>query len=279
MVEAVGSAPSQLAVWEQKLADAKAGIGKKAGYIKWGGAFALLVLLGPAILTGALAGIVGLIAAVLGLVVVHWWPVISFKIANRAAEAKIAEYNRHIAAIKAEARKNPVETMQSVYIEQGRQLKERSEKIQKFATKVNKYGQKLSDLKKQFPNETATFDKVHQDMSELLRKRQQKWTDAKAKHDLSAHEIEKAQAFWEMGLATQDLRESAGDVEAEFFQRIRKETAMDAVQEQLASAMADLDQLLMEEVTLSPVERQAISNNPSPVLDVQAVEIKQEVRR
>ena len=69
-VEVVNSPQSQIAMWEQKVQDLKAGVVKKATLLKWGAAGVLLVLLGPAILTGALAGIAGLLAAVIDLVLV-----------------------------------------------------------------------------------------------------------------------------------------------------------------------------------------------------------------
>jgi DNA repair exonuclease SbcCD ATPase subunit len=262
---------NQIEVWESRITSLKDSVSKKVSTLKWVLAGVVLIILGPAILTGVLAGTAALIAGVIAFAAVQMFPVFSRYLVNKRTEMLIAEANRHLQAVKAEARKSPIETMQNVFQEQARQLKERADKITKFATKVNKYGQQVQELKKRFPSDAATFDRVHADMAELLKRRQAKWKEAKAKHDQSSHEIERAQAIWEMGQATAELRESAGDLEAEFMQKIRRETAMDAVQESLAAAMADLDQLMMEEVPLSSVEQKAIANAPSPML-VQPVE-------
>lgn len=226
------------------------------------------IIAAPFVLMGIGGLIGGTIIVGIAYTVMQLAPWYAKRVQNMKQELLLAEANRHLEALKAEARKSPIETMQNVWLEQGSKLKTESDKIQKFATKVNKYGQQVQELKRKFPGETATFDKVHADMSLLLQKRREKWQDSKRKHELAASEIEKCQAFWEMGLATADLRQSAEDVEAEFMQKIRKETAIDAVMEQLASSMADLDQLMMEEIDMNPVaSRQAtLTNNPSQPL-------------
>lgn len=264
---------------EQRIKDLPGWAERHANKLKWAGFAALCVMIAPFVLMGIGGLIGGLVFTAIAYTAWMLMPVFSLRISNAKMEMKLAEENRHLEALKAEARKNPIETMQNVWLEQGRKLKTESDKIGKFATKVNKYGQQLKALKEQFPNETATFDQVFSSMTLLLQKRREKWQDSKGKHELAAKEIEKCQAFWEMGLATQDLRESAADVEVEFMQKIRKETAIDAVMDQLASSMADLDQLMMEEIDLNPINsRQAsLQNNPSPVLDVQSTLVKEPV--
>lgn len=257
---------------ERRLQEIPAWAEKYGTKLKWAGGAIVCAAVSPFILMG-IGGLLGGIAfVVIGYTATEFSPVISKKISNRKKEMLLAEANRHLAALKAEARKNPIETIQNVWLEQGRKLKLEYDNIGKFATKVNKYGMQLKALKEQFPNETATFDQVFANMTLLLQKRREKWQEAKGKHELSAKEIEKCQVFWEMGLATQDLRESAADVEIEFMQKIRKETAIDAVMDQLTSSMVDLDQLMMEEIDLRPVDsKQAmLKNNPSPTLDVQS---------
>jgi hypothetical protein len=270
---------NQIAVWEKRITDLKAGVEKKSTYIKWGVGVALLILFGPMVLTGLITGIGIILAGAVVFALTQFAPVFGRFIANKSTEMAIAEANRHLEALKAEARRSPIETMQNVYLEQGRQLKARYDLIEKFSTKVNKYGMQVQDLKEKFPKDAATFDRVHADMTLLLQKRREKWREANAAHEQAGNEIERAQAIWEMSQATLALRESAGDVEAEFMQRIRKETAVDAVQESLAAAMSQLDALLDEQIPLSPVEKKAISNNPSPVLEVQDVTVKQGVAR
>lgn len=262
----------QIQAAEQRIKDLPAWAERHAGKLKWAAFAAVCVLIAPIVLAGIGGLIGGIVFTAIGFTAMQLAPVFAKRIANMKKEMMLAEANRHLEALKAEARKNPIETMQNVWLEQGRKLKTESDKIGKFATKVNKYGQQRDDLKRKFPGETAIFDKVHSDMSLLLQKRREKWQDSKTKHELAAAEIEKCQAFWAMGLATADLRQSAEDVEVEFMQKIRKETAIDAVMDQLASSMADLDQLMMEEIDLYPIasKQSMLQNNPSPALDVQS---------
>lgn len=267
---AADNLPALIAQAEDKVKQVPALAEKHGAKVKIALAAVAAIVAAPFVLMG-IGGLIGGTIIVAGAyAVMHFAPVYAKRVQNMKQEMLYKEANRYLESLKAEARKNPIETMQNVWLEQGRKLKSEFDKIGKFAQKVSKYGQQLNGLKQQFPGETATFDKVFQDMNMLLQKRRTKWQDSKGKHELAAKEIEKCQAFWEMGLATQDLRESAADVEQEFMQKIRKETAIDAVMDQLASSMADLDQLMMEEVDLHPISsrQDAITNNPSPTIDV-----------
>jgi len=252
---------------ESQLAEIPGKTAKWANKMKWIAGLGVCILISPFVLMGIGGLVGGMTFIIIAYAASQFVPYFVSKISNKKKEMMLAEANRHLAALKAEARKNPVETMQNVYREQALVLKDRADKIQKFATKVNKYGMQLKDLKAKFPGDASSFDQVHADMTLLLKKRQEKWVEASDKHKQSASEIERCQAIWEMSQATLDLRESAGDVETEFLQKIRTDTAIDAVRDSLASSMADLDALLMEEVPLRPVEKQAIANSTPLTLE------------
>lgn len=276
----VANAQTQLAVWEQKLVGIKQGIGKKAGFIKWGGAALLLVLLGPAILTGALAGVAGVIAAIIGLVLVHWLPVISLKISNRAAEAKIAEANRHIQALKTEAARNPIETLQ-------REQKQKHVELDREAAGIQDFDREVENLRDTVQQEGSRIksasgrkkgEEVLRAMELKLQYRRAAFKRAQEKLEAYDAKVEEAEALWRVALAAQRADAASGENNQDVFRKIMEDTAFHSVASEVNMAMAGLRTSIMKE-DVTEEDILAITNDPSPVLDVQAVEVKEGVRR
>jgi hypothetical protein len=271
---------SQLAVWEQKLVDIKQGIGRKAGFIKWGGAFVLFILLGPAILAGALTGVAGIIAAIIGLVLVHWLPVISLKVSNRAAEAKIIEANRHIAALKAEATKNPIETLL-------REQKLKHQELDREAEAIQDFDREVENLKDTVQQEGSRIksaagrkkgEEVLQGMTRKLQYRRLAFQRAKEKLDAYDVKVEEAEALWRVALAAQRADAASGESNQDMFRKIMEETAFHSVASEVNMAMAGLRTSLMKE-DVTDDDILALENTPSHVIDVPVAILKEGVRR
>lgn len=236
-------------------------IARKANLLKWGIGLGAAILLGPLIwaLASAVLGLAALgaataLAAVVSLAVINFAPVVSLKFQNAKLQA-----------IKAEAAKNPIETMQNTYLEKERELEAKKKQIEAFNAKVIQYATKRAEFSKQFPDDAPRFIEIEQKMRTLLNNRQDKWREASAALELFGKVIVRSQAIWEMAKASAALQESAGDLEANFMQRVRVETALDSVESSLAQSMAQLDTLLMERVDESP---RAITHQPADVIDV-----------
>jgi hypothetical protein len=265
---------TQILGWEQKIDFLKKQVDRKANVLKWIVGLGALAVFGPLVLSGLLAGAAALVIGAAVFAAVQLAPAGAKWLVNKRTELEIAEANRHLQALKAEARKNPVETLQNVYMEKESALNVVNGKIMKFATKVNEFGLKVNAMKRDFPQDAEAFQKIHEDMKELLERRREKWKVSRSELDAFAKQIERASAIWDMTQATADLRESAGHLEENFMQRLRRETALDSVQSSLAASMAELDQLMMEEIDLQP----KLTHQPQDVIEVKAT-VKQEVRR
>jgi uncharacterized protein YukE len=270
----------QLAQWEQRLVEIKDGIGKKAGLIKWGAAAALLVILGPAILTGALAGLFGVAVVIVGLVLLHWMPVIATKIANRAAEAKIAEANRHIAALKAEAQRNPIETLQN-------EQKQKHAELDKEADAISDFDREVENLRDTVQQEGSRIksaagrkkgEEVLAAMERKLKYRRLAFKRAQEKLEVYDAKVEEAEALWRVALAAQKADAASGDNNQDVFRKIMEDTAFHSVASEVNQAMAGLRTSLMKE-DITDDDILQLENNPSQVLDVQAVELSEGVRR
>jgi DNA repair exonuclease SbcCD ATPase subunit len=232
---------------------------KLATKVKWGLALLAALIVSPVIFM-IVQGLVGLaIAGVVGLAIISFAPVVAMKFANWK-----------LRAIKAEAAANPVETMQNVYREKDGSIKAFAQRIEDFATEVGNFDDKLDGFKTEFPADAAKFEATLQAMTSLLSRRRARLTEARQELNSFASEIRKADAIWKMGLAAQSMHRAAGMTEDDFMQRIKTETAIDAVQSNLNRALAQLETSLAEEMP-------AIENNPSQVIDVQAVEVRERV--
>lgn len=232
------------------------GVAALAAPIIWMAAYAMVGL--------AALGLVTLVIGTVGLAVINYAPVFMTKMANHKIEL-----------LKQEARTKPIETLQRQYQQKLQALEAFKEKIQKFATKVKLYDQQMVAFKQNFPSEASQFEETSQKMNALLRARQAKWQEGREKLDIFWKEIEKFDAIWQMTMASADLRESAGDLDDTFHQTLQRSTAINSISEGLASSMAELDILMMEEVKIA--QPASLTNSPSPVLDVQARTVDQPV--
>jgi hypothetical protein len=188
------------------------------------GPFALLIVgLGPAIL--------------LSWVIIQFLPWFSASIANW-----------RLKALKAEAARNPVETLQNGYIQQQQKLAEARKAIVTFKSEIESYASELSGFKKQFPQDSLKFEATLTKMRQLYDFREDKYHQAKHQLDAKAVEIEKAEAIWKMAKAAEKLHQTAGMTEQDFLAKIMEETALASVDNSLNAAIAELDLSLAEEV-------------------------------
>lgn len=231
---------------------------------RWGIAakYAALLVVGfvvaPYVFT-AITGLVGLIAA--GVILGVTWMVLP------AAESFAA--NMRIKLIKHEASKNPIESLEQEYLRRTQMLNERKVKIETLAAKTAGFGTKLKQFKRDYPSEASTYQEIYDKMVLLLDRSRDQWVLGEQKLVEFNHEIDKAKAKWDMALAAADLRQDAGQVEQEFFAKLRVECSFDTIELGMNSAFAQLDTLLMEsEAVQSPAAAPKAIENGSTVIDI-----------
>lgn len=207
--------------------------------IKVVGLLGVCLILGPLATTLAAGGmaLAGLIVGAAALfTVVKFIPWFALKIGNA-----------RLKAIKAEAAKNPVETLQNDYQKRTTALGEFRQKIVNFSAEVKNFADKLVDFNKKFPAEAPKFKEQLSKMKQLLDLRQKKYQQAQ--DNLAAYELEiqKAGAIWDMGQAAAKMNEAAGMTEEDFLQKIQVETALNSITTNLNEAFADLEISLMDD--------------------------------
>lgn len=209
----------------------------------------------------SIKGLIGLIiASGIGFVAINFIPWFSSLVANW-----------RLKAIKYEASKNPIETLENDYRIKMTNLGQRGEDIRKFGASVGQYESEVTEFSKLYPDRAPTYRAQLTKMRELLEIRKRKFLEAKEslrKYDL---EIQKASAEWKMSQSALRLARDAGMSEDDFFNKIKSETALDSVQESLNMAFADLDFALLEEKDQAEQirsQKQITSGNSPITIDI-----------
>jgi hypothetical protein len=192
-------------------------------------------LVAPFVLT-AIGGILGLIVAAgvtfVAINMVSWF---SLKVANW-----------RLKALKHEAMKNPVETLQTKYIEKETALKSFKENIRIFAGQVLTFGDQVKQYVKDGLEDAQTYVEQLGKMKQLLDLRQQKYREAQEALAQFSKTIEQTDRKWKMACAAMAMNEAAGQMEGDAFDKICIETALDSVQTKLNQSFADLEVALLD---------------------------------
>lgn len=223
------------------------------GIVKVGGLCAAAFFVAPFVFI-VIKGLLGMIAAAaIGWGVIFFTPVV----ARMAA-------NLRLKAIKAEAARNPIETLQNDYGRRQQQLRDFAERIKDFGAAVESFKDKLGGFIKAHPEDAPKFQGQLQKMQMLLSNRNVKFKQAQAELEAYEGEIQRANDIWEMGQAASAMSSAAGMTQDDFLQKISTETALDAVQQSMNRAFADVEVSLLEE-TKAPVQLASVNVTGEPL--------------
>lgn len=205
------------------------------------------LVLGVAFIVGPF--IVAIVKGVIGLAIafavsyfgVQFAPVFGVKVANW-----------RLKALKAEAAKNPIETLERSLQNRTEALGSFRDTIRNSSAELAQFKDKLAGFKKTYPQDAAKFDEQVSQMEQLLKHRVKRYEDAREGIEQFRVEIEKARAIWNMAQAAAAMNKAAGVDVDQFFMKIQTDTAIDSVQKSLNSAIADLELSLSDEKQAAP---------------------------
>ena len=249
--------------------------------LMYGGAAAVTVLVVGAIvikilITGiAIMALGGVALGLLGAGVVAWKkiPRWLYTIENKEKERVQIEMNRHLLALKSEAKKNPIEQAQNEYLRRSGQYEAFKRALETIGGKVGAFKSKLDKTKREKPRydlsqETAAYDK----MKQFYDNRIERLGVAHIKLGEFRDKIEEASTKWEFQLAANDAIRAmnATDQEAKI-NEILTEVAFDSVQQEFDAVFARLD---VDAAEISAT--QALEFGQGMTIDVSAVRIDQQ---
>lgn len=262
---------------EKKLLALKDSVMKRANYIKAGLAVVVLAIIAPI----AISGVVGALAlsaiGVIALVAVNGFPVLAKKLANAKVEALIAEENRHLQALKAEANRNPIETLENEQRSKHKDLTNLQQEIQNFEAEVGNLRDTVNGESK-FASVSQKGKEVLASMERKLRYRQVKFQQAVQAVKLFDEKVDEAKAMYRVALAAQRADAASGENDSTVMRKILEDTAFTSVSSTVNNALAGLrTSLLKDEVTEEDLKQ--LDYNPSQTIDVVATPVKQGVAR
>ena len=155
--------------------------------------------------------------------------------------------NWQLKAIKAEAMKNPCETLQNQYIQKQHALEDYKTNIARFAAQVMAFADQVKGYVKDGLEDAQTYVEQLNKMKQLLELRKQKYQDAQDMLAQFSETIARTEKKWKMACAAMAMNEAAGEIAGDAFDKICIETALDSVQTKLNASFADLDIALMDD--------------------------------
>src|SRR3989338_995084 len=245
IVPSQGVEAQEVAVREKFAAELKKQLTIKRMLFAVGAVVGLAVIM-PLAIMAVQAGLALAAVAVLGAGGFVAWKKIPrwlLTIEHREREKVQQEMNRHLAALKTEAKKNPIEQAENDYLRRSKQYEAFKRAMEMIGGKVEAFGGKLARTKKEKPNydlsqETAAYEK----MKRFYTDRILRMKEAYVKLGKFKEKIEEARTKWEFQLYANDAIRAmnATDQEAKI-NEILTEAAFDSVQQEFDAVFAKLD--------------------------------------
>ena len=207
--------------------------------LKLVGVAGIALLIGPFTVT-ILHGLGALLAigatTVVAYVCMKMWGVFALAVANW-----------HLKALKAEAMRNPVETLQTEYVKKQQALAQFKQQLIAFIAEVNNFASKVKEYVKDGLEDAPVYVEQLKKMQQLQELRKQKYTDAEDSLAEFAEAIRRTDTKWKMACAAAHMNEAAGDMAGDAFDKICIETAIESVTTKLNQSFADLDLALLDD--------------------------------
>ena len=223
----------------------------RAKYLLYGGAALVgLVVIGGVVVSALLAAVqIAVLGGLLGALalggLVSWKKIPRWilSVENREKELIRVEMNRHLASLKSEAKKNPIEQAQNDYLSRSAQYAQFKAAMEKIGGKVGSFKSKLDKTMKEKPQYDLTQETLaYEKMNQFYENRMARLKEAVIKLAKFKEKIEEASTKWEFQLDANDAIRAmnATDQEAKI-NEILTEVAFGTVQQEFDAVFAKLD--------------------------------------
>lgn len=217
---------------------------KKAKFKKWvtvGGIAAVGLLVSPIVFL-SIQGIVGLaVAGVIGLAVVNFTPVVATMLANAKYRALDAEKVRHIEKVAAAANRNPIETLQALLVAKWDAFNQFKLSVEQAVTARDNFKNKVAKFKEKYPARAPEFEAQLARVTDLVNKKKKALQEALQSLHEGESKLEEMKAYYEMSKDAIEANRAAGMDTGDAFEKLKADTACDAVFESMNLAFAQLE--------------------------------------
>lgn len=253
-------------------------LAKKEKMKKWlsiGGIAAVGLIVSPIIFM-TIQGLVGLaVAGAVGFTVVTFAPWFALKISNAKYRAIEAEKIAHLQKVQASAAENPIETMRNLIMQKTKAFNDFREGVTNAVTARDTFKSKCEKFAKKYPARALEFQKQLENLVTLVEAKKAALSEAQKSLEAGNLKLEEMEAYWEMSKDAQELNRVAGMDTGDAFERLKADTACDAVFESVNKAFAQLEVAAMLDVGQSNNVELLISSDPNVI---ELTPVKQSVK-
>lgn len=245
-------------------------IATSANRYKWGAAAVVLLIVSPvlwvlsALLLGSLVASIATIA--IGAAALAAAPVFSMKLANWR--------NR---AIKDEATKNPIETLENLLLAKRQAFKQFAASVADAVTARNNFATKVEGYKKRNPARAPEFERALERMTDAVDKKKRALNDAQNAIEQGEAKLSEMRDYWEMSQALLDANAKTSLDTGDLYAKMKEDTASDAVVASVNRAFAELEVAASLEMDDAPTALPAPTQ--ADVIDIHSTPIREQVRR
>lgn len=206
------------------------------------GTLAVVGLIVSPIIFMTIQGVIGLaIAGLVGLSIISFTPWVTLKFANWKYLAVEHEKVVMQKAVAAAATENPIETLRNV-------LKQRFDAIEAFDKTVvsataarNTFKTKLEKFAAQYPQRAPEFEQKYKQLVMRVEQKKKALKEARSSYEAGELKLEEMVAYWEMSKDVIALNEAAGMDTKDIYEKLKTDTAVDAVFDSMNLAFAQLE--------------------------------------
>lgn len=217
------------------------------------GACALVALVVAPVIMMIVKGIVGLaVAAALGVTLVTVAPWFTLKMANLRYRLVDAEKVAHIKKVAEAASENPIETLTALLASKNQAFDEFRKNVEVAISARATFKSKVQKFAEKYPARASEFNTQYERMSDLVERKKLALQEAKKSLEDGAMKLEEMKAYWSMSQDAIALNKAAGMDTGDAFERLKADTACDAVFDSMNTAFAQLEIAAALDVTEAP---------------------------
>ena len=214
---------------------------KFSGWIKIVALGVVGLLVAPFIML-AIGGIVGLaVAAILAFTLVQLAPWFALKIANWKYRLMDAEKVDHIQKVTNAAEQNPIETLTALLIAKKQAFQVFKASVEQAVTARSNFKTKVEKFKQKYPARAAEFEAQLARMTDLVERKKRALNEAQTSLEDGDNKLEEMKAYYEMSKDAIEANRAAGMDTGDAFEKLKADTACDAVFESMNMAFAQLE--------------------------------------
>lgn len=214
---------------------------KFGNWVKLGALAVVGFLVAPFIML-TIKGLIGLgVAAAVGFTMVQLVPWFALKVANWKYRLIDAEKVAHVKAVVGAASENPIETLTNLLLAKKKAFGEFKSAVERAVTARSNFKTKVAKFKERYPHRAAEFEAQLERMTDLVERKKRALGEAQKSLEDGDMKLEEMKAYYEMSKDAIEANRAAGMDTGDAFEKLKADTACDAVFESMNMAFAQLE--------------------------------------